>query len=370
MNTVSIFFKAVIEGYGIVNFDSNDQKFNWNRVKGAPHINTSNVSIGKAVYSQVSGDDGEPVVVRTPKISADCLRHAMWEEEMPNMMPNIMLDTDLLLGVLASPALLERGYMYTKEDAGTFVRKSPVRFTPAKVSKPTIPMLETHSTSSPKEENLDDSKSANSFFAKETRGEERYLLEGVIDVTELAFISLSDLHGRMAFPPDHVEKYRELLGRRLGSDIAKPKYFDKKFDLFNIPEYGIMLTNQQVSVLVRDILRRLCTINIQRTTTGYARVSEVQIKEVRNPLEDLFFDEDGWTTIKETGKSPTLDVIDGMSFECRYVAALDGEARIQSFNELREAEKDASTEKNKKKKEDQEARAAKKKAAKKVAKKA
>jgi hypothetical protein len=369
----TVFFKLTIDGVGVVNFDSENQKYLWNRMdknSGVEIARTNNVAFGKATYSR-SGDK----LTRSPKISADALRHAMWENEMATIIPNVMHFDEMLLNALASPMLVTRGYMFAK-DNGTFKRKSPVVFSAAHAEHD-IAQLETHSNTTPKfkdddEKILVDAKSqedsATSFFSRETRGQLTYRSEGSVDLTELGFISLSDVHGRMALNPDHQEEYRQLLKQRLGSDedIPAPAYYVKPFDVYKIPEYGIKLTENQVRLLLKDLFQRISSINIQRTTTGYARTQAVDVKLVQDPIDDLFYEDDGWFVVKEAGKRPNLSFIEGLTIDDTYYQVdQNGKLTIEDYRTKCKVLSLAHSDKKTKAKEE----AAKKKAAKKTAKK-
>jgi hypothetical protein len=51
------------------------------------------------------------------------------------------------------------------------------------------------------------------------------------------------------------------------------------------PEEGILLSGEQVATLVKEFFRRLLALRIQRSK-GYARLAELQVKTVANPVEE------------------------------------------------------------------------------------
>lgn len=315
----SILIKAVIEGSGIVNFDSSEQRFIWNRQKNIEHVRHSNVLFGKGrYYSVVENENGEEkeFLKKTGVISADCIRHSMYEDCMFVHLPNIMHDDGLLLNTIAHPAFLERGYMFARDT--TWKRKSAFALSYAKAVTSSAPMLETYSNTQPKTgENKTEDAAETSFFKREIRGDTTYELSGAIDVGELAFISLSDVHDRLNFDVDYAARYRELLKGRMGSEIPEPAFFQKNGDAYDIPENGILLTQEQVKFLATDILRRLALFNIIRTVTGNARTTSVSIKIVTNPLEDLFNDPNGWVEIFD-GKKFDVGVLESKPFNTTY----------------------------------------------------
>lgn len=317
----AILIKAVIKGSGIVNFDSNDQKYSWNRQKNVERCNFNNTMFGKGRYYSHSeknseGEDKE-YLTKVGVISADCIRHTMYDDVMSIHLPNVMHDNELLTRVIAHPAFIERGYMFAK-DTVTWKRKSAFALSYARAVTESVPALETYSNTQPKTgENKSEESAETSFFKREVRGESIYELSGQIDIKELGFISMSDVHDRMSIHPDCEAQYRKILGERFGSEISEPGFFLKNGDLYGIPEYGIQLSTDQVKFLVTDILKRLARFNLVRTVTGYARTISLSIKFVNDPLEDLFNNEDGWINIFN-GKSFDLSALDSVTLEVGY----------------------------------------------------
>ena len=217
--------------------------------------------------------------------------------------------------------------MFARDNRTNWKRKSAFALSYAKAATSSAPMLETYSNSQPKTgENKTEDAAETSFFKREVRGDTTYELSGAIDVSELAFISLSDVHDRVSFDFDYATRYRELLKVRIGSEIPEPAFFQKNGDAYDIPENGILLTQAQVKFLTTDILRRLALFNVVRTVTGSAKMASVSIKIVNDPLEDLFNDPDGWINIFD-GKKFDVSALDDESFATAYTkVALQEEA--------------------------------------------
>jgi hypothetical protein len=328
----SILIKAVIEGCGIVNFDSNEQKYTWNRQRNVENVQHKNVSFGKARYyeEETVTENGKIYLTRVGIISADCIRHTMYEDCMSNHLPNIMHDDGLLLNTAAHPALLGRGYLFPRDGKTTWKRNSAFALSYAKAISNSIPILETFSSSQPKTgENKTEGTAETSFFKREVRGDTSYELSGSIDVGELAFISLSDVHDRLSFDADYSTKYRELLKNRIGSDVSEPAFFQKNGDIYDIPEHGILLTQAQVKIITLDILKRLALFNISRTVTGHAKTVSVNIKFVSDPLEDFFEDPNGWIEIFN-GRKFQANIFDTAQFVTNYTKVnLQEEAKLK-----------------------------------------
>lgn len=315
----SILINFSIVGSGIVNFDSNNQKYLWNKQRDVERVKDNNVSFGKGRFYKSANQDGD-YLEKVGVISSDCIRHSLYENEMFIHLPNIMHDDGALLNTVATPAMIERGYMYARDGKSIWKRKSAFAISYAKLVNGTVSQLETYSNNQPKN-NLEkvECKSETSFFKKEVRGDSQYVGTGFIELSELGFISMSDVHDRLSFDSDYVEQFTNLLSKRLPSEITQNDvgYFERKNDIYGIPELGIKLNDDNVRFLVKDILSRIVRFNIVRTSSGDARTSELKIKIVNDPIKDLISDPDGWVTIFD-GKTVDLSVIDSLPVESLY----------------------------------------------------
>jgi hypothetical protein len=293
----SILIRATIEGCGIVNFDAKEQRFLWNKQKGVEKCHHENTTFGKGRYYQRQDDEGKEYLVKVPVISADCIRHTMFEDNMFIHLPNIMHDDQYLLRAVSHPSFLERGYLFARDGKTIWKRKSPFALTYARGVEYSQAALETYSNSQPKTgENKSEEASETSFFKREVRGDTKYELTGFIDLIELGFISVSDVHDRLSFDSDYAETFRDLIKDHLG-EVSEPQFYSKNGDVYDIPEYGILLSEDQVKYLANDVLKRLAKFNLFRSTTGFAKTTKVEIKIVNDPLEDLAGESDGWVTI-------------------------------------------------------------------------
>lgn len=305
-----------ISGSGIVNFDSNDQKYNWNKQRDVERCSYKNVSFGKGRYYKKTDGENE-FFYKVPIISADCIRHAIYEDEMSVHLPNIMHDDNLLLNAIASPAFLERGYMFPRSGKTQWKRKSPLSISYAKGIDSSVSSLETFSNSQEKNVEKSEEGSETSFFKREVRGDTTYECLGAIDISELGFISMSEVHDRLSFDSDYCSKYSDKLSKRLGSDIPQSSFFIKDKDLYCIPEQGIKLTEEQVKMLVTDIVKRLCLFSVSRCSTGFAKTTELKVKFVNNAIEDLIDNEEGWVTVFDS-KKIDLSCFDSQVYESNY----------------------------------------------------
>jgi hypothetical protein len=300
MKAKSILFKMNLKGRGIVNFDSNDQKYYWNRQKDVTRVRHDNISFGKGNY--YTNEDG--TLSKELKISSACLRHAIHIEGHPFHSINIMHNESTRLKFLAHIDTLVRGYLLPN----TGERKKSVYTITDAVSKgKSISSIETHARSGEKQKNLKEDEAADSsFFGRESIGETTYQAIGAIHLDELMFISLSDLFDRRSVQDDSVEEYTKYLSKTLGSPV-EVGYYVKKNGAYQIPERGILLNESQTKVLLNHLKEKFACLAIEKSQTGYAMVSSLEFRIVQNPLEDTF----------NSNFSEDID-FDSISFECPY----------------------------------------------------
>lgn len=297
----SLFFKIKMEGNGVVNFDSNDQKYMWNQLPNKERSNHENVSFAKKNwYVSENGDLSYKL-----KISSDCLRHQAFADDFQFQSPNIINNDVLFITSLATPASLLRGYLYASKEL-TVKKTSALTITDAEQTCNAVSALETFSRSGKKV--TDENKSDTSFFKKESVGEINYAAEGGIDFKELQFLSLDQIFDRLAINPDTFPIYKELLRTKLPSFNSEPKYYQIKNSCVEIPEYGILFSNEDVVALTKEMLKRILAINIQKSKS-FAKISELKIKLVCDCVDNKMGDDFGWITIK------TQDDIDSLNFE-------------------------------------------------------
>jgi len=325
----SIEIKVEIEGQGIVNFDSVNQKWLWGRQEDVEKIIDNNVTFGKGRYYSVTDSNGKVktdqygkvILTKVPVISADCIRHSMYEDNMPVHLPNIMHDKTLLLKAVATPAFLERGYMFAMAGETSWRRTSAFKCSYAKAVEHSVSSLETFANSQAK--TASEETAGTSFFKREVRGEMKYELSGAIDLSELGFISLSDIHDRMNFNPDFAAIFADHLSKKMGSEVSSPAYYNKEHNVYEIPELGIKLTEEQVKFLSLDILKRLARFNLAKTVTGWAKTKSVKIKLVTD-----VFDDSEWVTIFSDNKFNSKVLDDVQLYSAYSVTDLGNEKKL------------------------------------------
>jgi hypothetical protein len=337
-----ILIKGKLNGHGIVNFDSPSQR--WILKERFPQerdaLNHHNVRIAKHnFYKKQTEGEYETEWERKLVISSDCLRHAIFGDDFPFQNTSILHHPGLLMKVLASVPALLRGYFFAKEGLPVLKKKSPFMITAAEQTSDGYSHFEVGTMSGAKrsrEEGDEDAAGDTSFRHEEKIGDVEYRFEGALDLKELQFISFSQTYDRLAVDANEEKTYREHLSEQLNSPVSEKQYYVGKHAVIRTPEEGILLTRAQVSLLAEELMRRLLSIRIQNAK-GYANISELSIKFVKDPSEDLIDDEGGWKKVKQPEDGvPAPDEI-----EIFYDLVCEEEA-LELEKSIREAEKEQS----------------------------
>lgn len=277
-NIKSITFKVTLNGEGGINWEgSNGNKEAFVKaMKDAgmdPNVTAQYVKNIKWHKANYYNRDGK--LVRVLKISADCIRHQMGcvKNSTITLMDSIWAE------YLASNEALVRGYLFPKEGDTTTKRKSPLSVTDAEETSGAVSMIESKSASGVRNDT--------SYFQQETFGKTVWEFEVTINLSELQFISVSDIFDRRAIPR-HLEnivlgKLRDLYG-----DV-KDGYYAMKNASVDTPEYGYMLPNSAVRSLVAWYAETLKDINITKATS-YAKFASMTVSaldEDNNAVENF-----------------------------------------------------------------------------------
>lgn len=305
----SILFKVEMDGEGIVNFDSGDQKFINKQTDLKGHLIYNNVSYAKKNYYAAGLDDkGNPKLDYKIKISADCLRHEIFSKYTVSQTPNLIHSKPLLLSYIASPVSVLRGYLFanTRE---TIKRKGAITLTDMEQTNNAVSFVETFSRSGKKDSDTDDDVSDTSFFKKERVGKITYAGRGVIDLSELQFVSTDAIFDRYAFNPDDFAIYKSLMNSHLDDNFTSELgYYNMASNVDKLPEFGYKFSNTNILKLVKIFMSDLRRAQIKRNT-GIANVTKVQYKFVYDVLEDTFNNPDNWISLD------TQVDIDAIDFE-------------------------------------------------------
>jgi hypothetical protein len=349
--TKNILFRMELKGKGVVNFDSNDQKYLWNentKNSGQERVSHNNVSFAKKRwYKNEDGSFDHKLI-----ISSNCLRHYIFSDDTLYQSPNIINNANLLNSMIASPGLILRGYMFAEKDPAKSIKRSSVlSITDAEQTNNSISSIETFARSG--EKIVDENKSDTSFFKKETVGEITYEAIGAIDLMQMQFISCDQIFDRLALNPDTFEDYSNFLSTKLPNFNSKLSYYQIKGSAIELPEYGFILSKDNIVFLTKELLRRMINLKI-RKSAAYAETINIQYKLVSDPFQDKLNNDDGWNTLTQE----SIDTLDfepeDFYFEYDFAKAkelrLELEAKAKARKEANKADADAKKEDGKVKK--------------------
>ena len=236
---------------------------------------TKNVKWHKANYYNRDGK-----LVRIPKISADCLRHQMAGTKNST----ITIVDSVWAAYLASNEALVRGFFFPIEGDISTVRKSPTTYTDAEETSGAISMLENKSASGVRNDT--------SYYQQETFGATVWEFDININLSELQFISASDIYSRRAVPRKLENIVLKNLRDRFGD--VKDGYYALKRASVETPEYGFMLPNSAVRSLVSWLVGTLKEIYIGQATS-YAKFASMKIHALdsdNNVVDDFDINSD------------------------------------------------------------------------------
>ena len=339
-----IFFKGEISGRGIVNFDdASSQRFTLMKHCGTGMLN-ENVKLGKKSFYKI---DEEKWGYKS-KISADCLRHAIFEHDV-DVANGMFVENDLVLAnYVLSPVGVVRGYMYARKN-DTLKRKSPLTIVDAIQINNEQSIIEVGSKAGERD--------AISFFYSEKAGDMKYGFNGMLDVKRLQFISADPNLERQAIKDDWLENINidGILKNHYG-EIAKPKvgYFSStsKFTSSANAEHGILLNQEMQEYLIKKTLKDILAINITRSN-AYAKTDFIKVKLVNDIVNDKFEDEDGWIELRTIEDVDALDLSNLENFFVEHTQEeIDMRNKMKSSKEENDKNTKEQKEASKKKKDE------------------
>ena len=322
MKTKNIIFKLDISGRGVVNFDSaNSQKFYLMEhcdIDRSSYRN-NNIKVAKKVFTKraepiiKTNADGE--IVRTIdmdynlKIASTCLRNAIYANDVTIQNSKSYLSNPVLSHFVTSIHSLLRGYALLQDVPLT--RKGALSITDAIEISGAQVFLECHSNSGPKEKTSDEGST--SLYYSEQVGDTHYEAFGSISLKELQFMSADPFFGRLMLKPEWFEGESPLITRTFEAHYGKAPfnigYFTSSTAVLSkrLAEFGIRLSDDFVKFLVREQLKRLLNMNINRAE-GIAYTTNLKVKLVENGLGANFNSDEGWIEIN-------ADNVDSFDFD-------------------------------------------------------
>jgi hypothetical protein len=286
----SIRFRGEITSSGIVNFDGKDAKWLLKKAKRdcIGQLSHDNAKVAKHAITQ----DAEGNLSAVLKISKDCIRQSIFKEDQPFHNPGIVHAQKLLLNLLSSAAGLLRGYMFA--DVG-IKKKSAIYISDAVQTSLNVSTIDIGTQNSPKDKKVDgdDTAGLTMHFKESIGGLVTYEFEGAIDIRELQFISLSQVYDRLAVDPNYLDTYRECLKKTLDSEVSEKSFYVTNTTTNGLPEEGILLSPDQVKILIVEFFKRLIDLEIVRGACGRAWLSSLEIMPKENGLDNK-----NWVPVK------------------------------------------------------------------------
>jgi hypothetical protein len=323
---VNVLFEADLYGQGIVNMDSGDQK--WIHLRENTHLRQENSRHGNTSYAKKNFyRDSNGNLDWKLKISSDCLKKSMFERDILTQSPKVTHNDDVLYSFLFSVPSLVKGWMSaTKKE--TLKRKGALTICDAQQTSDSVSYLEWFSKSGEKTSNdAETEMSDNTIFKKETVGDITYKTMGNIDIMRLQFISCDQSLDRYNFNPDKFDLVKRYLSRRLPNFNSELGFYKIKNSSLELPEKGFELSNENVVFLVKETLKRILSLNVERNNS-FAKTSALRVKLVENPLFDTHTSKDNWIEIN------TVQDIENLNFD---VASFFLPVDEDEANDLRES---------------------------------
>jgi len=329
----SIQFKLKLKGQGVVNYDSTDQRFMFNQVKGQAFNRNENVSYAKKRFFK--GENGE--LDYKLAISSGCMTHEIFRDEVPYQSNNVVNSKPLFASFLATPSSIIRGYMFASKVGDNLKRKSAVTLVDAIQSDNSVSYIETFSKSGQK--NQDAEEVDNTFFKKEVVGPIKYESNGTIDIQQLQFMSCDQIFDRYGLNPDMFDVYKQFLQSKMPSFNSKLGYYRLATNTIEIPEYGFMFNNDDILTLVKVFFMNLLKMNIKRKD-AFAQVESLEYKLIYDGLEDSI-SQDGWVEVKNSSDINSINFIANDFYICEEEkeALLLRQAIVDNVDALKKAKK-------------------------------
>lgn len=274
----SIDFEVSMAGSGNLNGDSADISKNEDTRLGLRVYNSNdNLKVSKKRVTLAAIQEakkngfntfGKDVEVKAC-ISANCLRHNLFQEGFGLQNSLQFSDDEIYLISIANAASLIRGWCRSRSDVDSYRKKSPLSVTDAVQTSGDALRREVQTTSG--------SRSSTSLITSESAGDSVYKFRGSLDLGELGFVSLDPLFDRQALSSDQVEAWRTLVSQEMGIEIPEAGKYRKSTSMLPLCERGVLLPEAAVKALAVNAIQRLLGLEI-RKATGFGSVTSVVAK--------------------------------------------------------------------------------------------
>lgn len=319
-----ILFKLELEGNGIVNNDSIEQKWVFNNEDSPKtnHLKTPHKNVSYAKKDFYYDEDNN--LWYEIKISSDALRNNIFRHDLVAQTSSIQHHPSLLYSYIASPLGMIRGYMFASNKE-TIKRGSPLTITGAMQTTKNKSYLETHSKSGEKDTHDGKESADTTFFKKESVGNIEYFAKGSINLNDLEFIPCDSIFDRFNFNPDNYESlYKKFAEINIPNFSGELGYHTLSNSCIDMGEYGLKISSDNVKFLVKETLKKLLGINFQKASS-YATIKSLNIKLVENVLVDTHSNENGWIKIS------SIDDIEMLDFEVESAYVLQDESKAKEI---------------------------------------
>lgn len=324
----SIDFKVKFVGSGTLNFDDAKlAKWEDKRLGISEYAGSDNVKIAKKTISLEelkAAKDGGAIIPRT-KISSTCLRHYLFPESAGMQSSVQYIGSEVFVTSVASFFGLLRGWQRSVKNDESLKRKSPLSVTDAKQTTGDALRREVSTASG--------LRSATSFNNRDAAGEVEYEFKASLDIGELAFISMDPMFDRQALTTDDYHLFREILKSKISFNLPDGASLYKKISS-DVPlaERGVLLSEDLVRELAKDMTRRLLSLEIRRAE-AFGRVDEIQVQLTTVGQPAMKFD--GARIIKAGEVEKINELFADVTFVRTYASVED--SKITNFSSVFEA---------------------------------
>jgi hypothetical protein len=310
----SILFRYQLVGQGIVNFDSDDQKYTLDAYgfrKTHFNINKNNNYCKKDFYRDENG-----VIRYKVKISSCCMKNAMFGKDAPKENNKSSHQNETNMALLSSPWKIVKGFMQTEKGELGLKRKACISFPDAIQSCDALTYMELHTKSGfkkrkPVELELEEAKDETAdptMFNKESVGKIKYEGIGEIDMCQIEFISTDDIFDRLAIHEDDFPLFKKFSKLHIPNFNSEIGYYRMNGSVDLTPERGFVYNNDNKNHFVKYFFEKLISLKINRAD-AYARICKLEIKELYDPYMNTFMEEENWRELK------TIDDVNNLNFD-------------------------------------------------------
>ena len=267
-------FQLELEGQGLVNYngDKPHKRFIGDMIVNGKVTGNGAFAKENTYKPQTTPQDGskKDELISKKIISSNLLRKQILGDENDVNADKLSKIDSLRVAYLSQDNVIARGYCIlgrkgTSDDS--VKRASAFTILDAEQISDTVTWLETRTTEGERGEN--------SLFFKETCGKIEYKTDVCVDIKQLQFISIDDNYDRCAVSERDVTNYINHLESRYGKDAAKFGNWATTHTNV-IGEQGIVLSSKVSTNIIREMVKKMLNIHIQRAG-AYAKTKSIKL---------------------------------------------------------------------------------------------